>query len=94
MTLEQLKSEARDIAHDIHKEEAGDAVTVYNFNDAEVTEVITTAYNTGLERAVEVVEEMDYSSEALASNETRRGYDAMRTMIIHELQAEVNKDNK
>ena len=85
MTLEQLKSEAR--------EEYGDGD--YEWNDLDT--LITTAFNAGLERAVEVVvgkkknKQSDHSRTRVCSQcHVNEELDDITT----QLQAEVNKDNK
>ena len=88
MKLEQLKSEIME-EWKCTCVDCGHINDIYGMDD--LMELITTAYNAGLERAVEVVEGMD----TLTSEQNLHlGELIVKDELLTQLQAEVNKDNK
>ena len=91
MTLEQLKSEAREkLKKCLHH------TGMYMLSQDQINTLITTAYNAGLERAVEVVGSIEVTSydEKNLCTEEADAYKLALDDIKAKLQAEVTKDNK
>jgi len=93
MKIEQLKSEAREKylqkGSYSGQTKAGSCGAGF-YTSEDVDTLITTAYNAGLERAVEVVEMMKYVD---PKGQRAKSRNRFADDITTQLQAEVNKDN-
>ena len=95
MKLEQLKSEAK--KNYLHGEFLG--ITTYHLDKKDLDTLITTAYNAGLERAMEVATSQKWTKEGFEASSHKTYPDYIQAMnahnfvvddITHQLQAEVS----